>query len=55
VIDRIVPEPVGGEHRDRAAAIAALGSVIDEELAELEGVSAAALLEKRRAKFLAIG
>ncbi|WP_420137582.1 acetyl-CoA carboxylase carboxyltransferase subunit alpha [Sphingomonas sp.] len=55
VIDRIVPEPVGGAHRDRAAAIAALGSVIEEELAELEGVSGAALLEKRRAKFLAIG
>jgi acetyl-CoA carboxylase carboxyl transferase subunit alpha len=55
VIDRIVPEPVGGAQRDRAEAIGALGDAIGEELAALEGQTSAALIEQRRAKFLAIG
>ena len=55
VIDRVVAEPVGGAQRDRAAAIAALGAAIAEELASLEGLEPAALLEQRRTKFLAIG
>jgi acetyl-CoA carboxylase carboxyl transferase subunit alpha len=55
VVDRIVPEPVGGAQRDPAAAIAALGDVIADELATLSAIAPAALLEQRRAKFLAIG
>ncbi|QJU57689.1 acetyl-CoA carboxylase carboxyltransferase subunit alpha [Sphingomonas sp. AP4-R1] len=55
VVDRIVPEPVGGAHRDRPAAIAALGAAIGEELATLEAMSPAELLRARRDKFLAIG
>jgi len=55
VVDRIVPEPIGGAQRDRATAIAALGSAIEEELASLAGQEPAALLTQRRAKFLAIG
>jgi len=55
VIDRIVPEPIGGAQRDRGAAIAELGDAIAEELAALAGKSAKALLDQRRAKFLAIG
>ena len=37
VIDRIVPEPVGGAHRDPQAAAAALGAAIGEELDALAG------------------
>jgi len=55
VIDRIVPEPVGGAQRDRATAIKALGDAVAEELAGLATMTAADLLEQRRAKFLAIG
>ena len=55
VIDRIVPEPVGGAQRDRAAAIAALGDAIAEELAALADKEPKALLDQRRKKFLAIG
>jgi acetyl-CoA carboxylase carboxyl transferase subunit alpha len=55
VVDRIVSEPVGGAHRDKPAAIASLGAAIGEELGLLGGLSAAELLEARRAKFLAIG
>ena len=55
VADRIVPEPLGGAHRDPAAAIAALGVAIDEELAALAALTPAQLLEARREKFLNIG
>jgi acetyl-CoA carboxylase carboxyl transferase subunit alpha len=55
VIDRIVPEPVGGAHRHREEAIATLGAAVGEELDSLAGQSPEALRRQRRAKFLAIG
>lgn len=55
VIDAIVPEPVGGAHRDPAAAIAALGTAISAELDALVPLDAAALKAQRRAKYLEIG
>ncbi|AGH50502.1 MULTISPECIES: acetyl-CoA carboxylase carboxyltransferase subunit alpha [Sphingomonadales] len=55
VADRIVPEPVGGAHRDPAVAIAALAQAIGEELDALAGKSAAELKAERRRKFLTIG
>ena len=38
VIDEIIPEPVGGAHRDPAAAIAATGEAIGNALADLSGL-----------------
>ncbi len=55
IVDTIVPEPVGGAHRDHEAAIAALGDALDEALQGLAGMEAAALRTDRRRKFLAIG
>ena len=55
VIDRIVAEPVGGAHRDPAAAAAALGDAIGEELDQLSGLTPAALREMREERFLSIG
>ncbi len=55
VIDRIVQEPVGGAHRDRAAAIASLGTALGEELNELSKDGPDSLRAARRAKYLAIG
>ncbi|MDB5688609.1 MAG: acetyl-CoA carboxylase carboxyltransferase subunit alpha [Sphingomonas bacterium] len=55
VVDRIIAEPVGGAHRDPAAAIAALGTAIGEELDALAMLSAEALRKARREKFLTIG
>jgi acetyl-CoA carboxylase carboxyl transferase subunit alpha len=55
VADRIVPEPLGGAHRDPANAIATLKAVLVEELGVLEGQSAAELRAGRREKFLRIG
>lgn len=54
VIDRIVPEPLGGAHRDPAAAIASLGAAIGEELDALGQLDRAALINQRRDKFLSI-
>jgi acetyl-CoA carboxylase carboxyl transferase subunit alpha len=55
VIDTIVPEPLGGAHRDPAAAIQALGDAIDAGLKELEILAPEQLRQMRRAKFLAMG
>ena len=55
VIDRIVEEPTGGAHRDPAEAIATLKAAIVDELNHLGRLSRQALLDQRRAKFLAIG
>ena len=55
VIDRIVPEPLGGAHREPAAAIAALKAALVEELDQCAGMSGGQLLEQRRAKFLTLG
>ncbi|WP_315762704.1 acetyl-CoA carboxylase carboxyltransferase subunit alpha [Sphingomonas sp. Y38-1Y] len=55
VIDRVVPEPLGGAHRDAAAAITALGDAIEASLAALEGQTPEALKKARREKFLKMG
>ena len=55
IVDRIVPEPMGGAHRDHAAAIATLKSAIVEELAGCSAMKPQQLVHQRRAKFLAIG
>lgn len=55
VIDRIVREPVGGAHRDPAAATALLGQAIAEELDALSGKSADELRMLRADRFLRIG
>ena len=55
VIDRIVPEPLGGAHRDPAAAAEALGAAIDEELTGLAGLDARELQARRADRFLKIG
>ncbi|VWX53693.1 acetyl-CoA carboxylase carboxyltransferase subunit alpha [Novosphingobium sp. 9U] len=55
VIDRIVPEPLGGAHRDAAATAAALSAAIGEELDGLSGFSGDQLTERREERFLRIG
>jgi acetyl-CoA carboxylase carboxyl transferase subunit alpha len=55
VIDRIVPEPSGGAHRDHAGAARSLASTIDEYLDTLVGLSAEELLERRLDKFRKMG
>jgi acetyl-CoA carboxylase carboxyl transferase subunit alpha len=55
VIDRVIPEPLGGAHRDPEAAIGALKGAIIEELEGCTALGPDELLAQRRAKFLAIG
>ena len=55
VIDKVIVEPTGGAHRDPPAAIAATGDAIANALAELRGLSAKAVRDQRREKFLAMG
>ena len=55
VIDMIVPEPLGGAHRDPAAAIAALGDAMASALDDLSGLDEATLRADRRGKFLRMG
>ena len=52
VVDRIVPEPLGGAHRDPEAAIANLKQAIVEELSGCSTLSGDELLRQRRSKFL---
>jgi acetyl-CoA carboxylase carboxyl transferase subunit alpha len=54
VIDEIIPEPVGGAHRDHKATAQALKVAIARNLAELNKLSAEELVEGRYAKFRAM-
>ena len=54
VIDRIVPEPVGGAHRDPVVAATSLGAAIAEELDMLSGYAPHELKRQREDRFLAI-
>src|SRR5579884_1100114 len=55
IVDAVVPEPLGGAHRDPMAAIAATGEAIGEVLAELRGLDREAIARMRREKFSSIG
>jgi acetyl-CoA carboxylase carboxyl transferase subunit alpha len=55
IIDEIIQEPVGGAHRDPAAAIAATGKALERALSEFAGMSRDAVRRARREKFLNIG
>ncbi|WP_333586370.1 acetyl-CoA carboxylase carboxyltransferase subunit alpha [Phenylobacterium sp.] len=55
IVDRIVAEPPGGAHSDKATMITTLGDAIAEELDALQGLSAAGLRARRAERFYAIG
>ena len=55
VIDRIVPEPLGGAHRDRTATLNSVGQAISALLGEFDGQDADAIRTARRKKFLGMG
>ena len=55
VCDRIVKEPVGGAHRNKAATIAAVGKALGVMLAELDGKPGQEVRDARRKKYLGIG
>ncbi len=55
VVDAIVKEPLGGAHRDPAAAISALGDVFDEQLQSMADMTPSALIADRTQKYMRIG
>jgi acetyl-CoA carboxylase carboxyl transferase subunit alpha len=55
VIDRILTEPVGGAHRDRAQTMSDVGLAVAGELAKLASLSPQELRDTRRQKFLDMG
>ena len=55
VINRIVPEPIGGAHRDPKAMIATLGEALEATFAELDQVPPGELRSRRHEAFLAMG
>ncbi len=55
LVDAVIPEPLGGAHRDREATIASVGSAIAEAMAPLAAMDHATLRARRREKFLAMG
>ena len=55
VIDAIVPEPVGGAHRNWEATAASLRAVLRDHLWQLKSRSETELIEERQEKFRRIG
>jgi len=55
VIDGVIPEPVGGAHRDPQAAIAVTADAIATALSELRGLDRETVRMQRRDKFLTMG
>jgi len=55
LIDRIVPEPLGGAHRDPQAAGTALKKALAESLAQLQGKKPKALVEDRLERLMGYG
>jgi acetyl-CoA carboxylase carboxyl transferase subunit alpha len=55
VIEEIVPEPLGGAHRDLRRMSATLGDAIEKHLSELERFSGEELVENRYQRFRKLG
>jgi acetyl-CoA carboxylase carboxyl transferase subunit alpha len=55
IVDRVVPEPLGGAHRAPEEAIAKLGDAIDDALRPHAVLDGETLRRQRRQKFLAMG
>jgi acetyl-CoA carboxylase carboxyl transferase subunit alpha len=55
IVDGVLPEPVGGAHRDPAAAAATLQRALIENLDELSGVSGDELVRRRAKRFRQLG
>ena len=55
LIDAVIAEPLGGAHRDQAAAMAAVGNAVWNALEPLLAIDGATLKARRREKFLEMG
>ena len=55
IIDEIIPEPIGGAHRDPTITIKSIGDVIEKRLNKLMFMSKDELLKLKEKKYLEIG
>ena len=55
IIDEIIPEPIGGAHRDPITTIKTIGDVIERRLKDLTVLSKEELLKLKEKKYLEIG
>jgi acetyl-CoA carboxylase carboxyl transferase subunit alpha len=55
IVDEVIPEPLGGAHRDAQATIASVMTSVDAALETLKRTSVHTLLDRRYAKFRRIG
>lgn len=55
VVDEIIPEPLGGAHRDMAKTAESLGTAIDASLRELQAIPYSELPDRRYKKFRKMG
>jgi acetyl-CoA carboxylase carboxyl transferase subunit alpha len=55
LVDKVVEEPLGGAHADPPATFAAVGALLEEQLAELCAIPREEFFERRYAKFRAMG
>jgi acetyl-CoA carboxylase carboxyl transferase subunit alpha len=55
LIDAVIPEPLGGAHRNPAATVHAVGEAMEQALTPLLGQEPAGLKARRREKFLEMG
>ena len=55
LVDEVIPEPLGGAHRDPATTIQAVGDAMNVALKGLLAMDAATLKARRREKFLEMG
>ncbi len=55
IIDGIIPEPIGGAHRDGVEVVKAAGDTIVQALASYDDLNPAEIRKERREKFLSMG
>ena len=55
IIDEIIPEPIGGAHRDPKAVIQKIGDVLERRLLNLLSLKKDELLSLKEEKYLQIG
>jgi acetyl-CoA carboxylase carboxyl transferase subunit alpha len=55
LVDEVIPEPLGGAHKDPETVAKAVGDCIASQLEELEGLATESLLEDRFQRLLSYG
>jgi acetyl-CoA carboxylase carboxyl transferase subunit alpha len=55
VIDHVIPEPLGGAHRDPRGMATTLRTYVSRQISNLQAVDGASLLDSRYSKFRALG